>query len=74
MILIEPRILPFISRQCKCNEHRSCDGTWEGFGFEIICDCVCHGNKNVMLAQVQGPKTSIVIASSHISHIGGQND
>jgi hypothetical protein len=74
MILIEPRILPFISRQCKFDEHRSCDMTWEGFGFEIVCDCVCHGNKDRMLAQVHGRRTSMVIESSHINHNGGQND
>jgi hypothetical protein len=72
--MIEARILQFVSKQCRSDKHRACHRSWEGFGFEIICDCKCHSNKNRILEQAEGPGTSIVIESSHISQNGGQHD
>jgi hypothetical protein len=71
-IMVEARILQFVSKQYRSEEHGACNRSWEGF--KIICDCICHSNKNRMLAQVEGPRTSIVIESSHINQNGGQHD
>ena len=45
-------IFQICSKQCRNNEHGACHGSWEGFGFEVSCDCICHSNKNRMLESV----------------------
>jgi len=35
-------LLQFISQYCKKKDHRRCCGLWEGLGFKVLCNCVCH--------------------------------
>jgi hypothetical protein len=54
-------LVNFISRYCKQGEHQNCDGWWQGFGFEIVCDCKCaHNKKRWTLAEVWAPKTNAI--------------
>ena len=32
----------FISKECKNKNHFLCKHQWEGFGFQIFCNCECH--------------------------------
>ena len=41
----EQDLLEFCSKLCKINYHSQCSGRWEGFGFQILCKCECHGKK-----------------------------
>jgi hypothetical protein len=38
--------IDFTSRDCKGSLHNECDGSWKGFGYEIICNCICHKKNN----------------------------
>jgi hypothetical protein len=38
---MDSTVIEFISRPCKNNLHQTCDGKWQGLGFEIICSCKC---------------------------------
>jgi hypothetical protein len=40
-------VIEFISRQCKNKLHGTCDGKWQGLGFEIICSCECGHKRDV---------------------------
>jgi hypothetical protein len=54
-------ISDFISRDCKSQLHESCDGKWEGLGFEIICSCKCRHEKNGQtLDLVEGPAANAI--------------
>ena len=35
-------LLEFSSKFCKKNNHNQCPGQWEGFGFQVYCNCECH--------------------------------
>jgi hypothetical protein len=39
-------LLDFLSKDCKNNNHRYCDGKWQGLGIEVICNCTCDHNNN----------------------------
>lgn len=41
----ENTILQFTSKDCKNEVHSKCHSSWTGLGFNIICGCVCHGQK-----------------------------
>lgn len=64
-------ILQICSKQCRNNEHEACHGAWEGFGFEIGCDCICHSNKNRILEHSKCLRVKEAIESSRIKHNGG---
>lgn len=49
-------VIDFVSRNCKDNTHEKCRGKWQGFGFDIICICICHIKKEAALAEVEGPE------------------
>ena len=34
--------LSFTSKECKNKNHFLCQCEWEGFGFQIFCNCECH--------------------------------
>ena len=34
--------LDFISKECKNKNQFSCKYQWEGYGFQIFCNCECH--------------------------------
>lgn len=34
--------LSFTSKECKNKNHFLCEYEWEGFGFQIFCNCECH--------------------------------
>ena len=36
--------IEFLSKDCKSQNHFSCSHQWEGFGFNVICNCECHRN------------------------------
>ena len=45
-------LLEFCSKYCKSNIHTQCHAIWNGFGFEVICNCNCHkkyNEKNIVL-------------------------
>jgi hypothetical protein len=44
--------LDFTSRYCKVgiDQHSLCAGAWIGLGFEAICNCSCHKEKNAKIA------------------------
>lgn len=74
---INPKILDFISKQCKCGLHQNCYGKWEGLGFEVVCDCNCgHNKSDQALVEVEGPlanaidRTDAVITSRTGDHNG----
>jgi hypothetical protein len=46
-------LLEFSSKFCKINNHKQCSGQWEGFGFQIVCNCECHDKKKV-LGRIEG--------------------
>ena len=39
-------ILQFTSKDCKNEVHSKCHSSWTGLGFNIICGCICHGQKS----------------------------
>ena len=43
--------LDFISKDCKKENHFLCRHQWEGFGFQIVCNCECH--KKQVLGRVE---------------------
>jgi hypothetical protein len=43
--LTKEKILEFCSKYCKNNIHSQCHAIWNGLGFEVICNCVCHVKK-----------------------------
>jgi hypothetical protein len=43
--------LDFISKECKNKNHFLCKYQWEGFGFQIVCNCECH--KKQVLGRVE---------------------
>jgi hypothetical protein len=50
--------IDFKSKECKKEKHKSCDRTWNGLGFTVICTCNCHielDEKNIVL---DGPSKS----------------
>jgi hypothetical protein len=47
--MVKASILQICTKQCKNTEHEACHGSWEGFGFEISCNCICHSNKKRLL-------------------------
>jgi hypothetical protein len=61
--LITSTIIDFNSRECKGGFHYNCHGTWQGMGFEIICDCKCHKKNSEALEKVGKPLAN----ASHIS-------
>ena len=40
--------LDFISKECRNKNHLLCSHQWEGFGFQIVCNCSCHTQKLVL--------------------------
>ena len=40
--------LDFISKECRNKNHLLCSHKWEGFGFQIVCNCSCHNKKLVL--------------------------
>lgn len=34
--------ISFKSKECKYRNHFLCEYQWEGFGFQIFCNCDCH--------------------------------
>ena len=32
----------FKNKECKNRNHFLCNHQWEGFGFQIVCNCECH--------------------------------
>lgn len=51
--------MEFSSKLCKINNHKQCPGQWEGFGFQIFCNCDCH--RNVVLGRVESrPNTNLL--------------
>ena len=58
--MITNAVIDFVSRECKIGSHENCYGTWEGLGFEIICNCKCGHKKNrLTLGSVEGPIANI---------------
>jgi hypothetical protein len=53
-------VLEFRSKDCKNNNHQTCAGKWNGFGFEVYCSCSCHCHhkKEKALESVGGPVTN----------------
>ena len=49
----EHELLEFCSKHCKNNHHNLCSCQWEGFGFQIVCNCECHDKKKV-LGRIEG--------------------
>jgi hypothetical protein len=43
--------IDFISKDCKNKNHFICSHQWEGFGFQIICNCECH--KKLVLGRIE---------------------
>ena len=37
----ETNIIDFLSRECRTNNHSSCNGKWMGLGYYVICRCLC---------------------------------
>lgn len=59
--------IPFKSRECKLDNHKSCPGQWIGFGFKIICSVSeCHKNNEKVKtsAGVWEPEANVVEQSS----------
>jgi hypothetical protein len=68
-----PVIIDFKSNCCKNDKHQNCDGRWQGFGFDIHCNCVCHNKKQGALVEVWGPETNALTIHSH-NNRGDQYD
>ena len=34
--------IDFMSRNCKTSHHDTCEKSWSGFGFQMLCCCSCH--------------------------------
>ena len=43
--------LDFSSRFCRSDDHDKCLNKWQGLGFNVICKCGCHKEKNGVLAR-----------------------
>ncbi len=43
----QANLVEFVSKQCKKEEHIKCCGLWEGLGFKVLCDCICHRNNPI---------------------------
>ena len=41
-------LIDFKSKQCKDDQHSICSNKWNGFGFEVICNCSCHKKGEVL--------------------------
>ena len=41
-------LLQFISQYCKNKDHNGCCGLWEGLGFKVLCNCICHRNNSIL--------------------------
>ena len=75
---INPTVIDFISKQCKCGLHRNCYGKWVGLGFEVICGCKKCGHNKIgeALVEVEGPlanaieRTDAVIITRPDDHNG----
>lgn len=39
-------LIDFTSRDCKDSSHNLCHGSWQGLGYEVICNCFCHKKSN----------------------------
>jgi len=35
-------IIEFRNKHCKNNNHQNCQSKWNGFGFDVVCNCECH--------------------------------
>lgn len=45
-------ILEFVNKHCKEGKHHDCAGKWIGFGFEVVCSCLCHSSKKLEALEV----------------------
>lgn len=34
--------IDFTSRDCKESSHDECHVSWQGLGYEVVCNCACH--------------------------------
>ena len=53
----EQELIEFCSNSCKNNCHNLCSRQWEGFGFQIVCNCTCHDKKKVLGRDESLPNT-----------------
>lgn len=44
----ENTVLQFTSKDCKNEVHSKCHSSWTGLGFNIICGCICHGQRSAV--------------------------
>ena len=39
----------FTGKYCKSNNHSICDGSWNGLGISVHCECDCHRQRKSAL-------------------------
>ena len=51
----------FKSKECKKEKHFVCSHRWEGFGFEVSCNCECYrkqsSGKNIIHPDISNENT-----------------
>jgi len=65
--MIEEKLIEFCSKHCKSNIHSQCHEVWNGFGFEVICNCSCH-KKGEMLDEGKSPSNITKLPSIRSSN------
>ena len=58
--------LDFINKECKNKNHFLCKHQWEGFGFQIVCNCECH--KKLVLGRDESLPNTINITPERGSY------
>jgi hypothetical protein len=64
--MVKASILQICTKQCRNTEHEMCHRSWEGFGFKISCNCICHSNKNRMF-ESESPRINNIENFNHYS-------
>ena len=60
----ENTVLQFTSKDCRNEIHSKCHSSWTGLGFNIICGCICHGQKSAVSINKNKTRTGLSIGNN----------
>lgn len=60
----ENTFLQFTSKECKNKVHSKCHSSWTGLGFNIICGCICHGQRSAVSITKNKTRTELSIGNN----------
>ena len=68
------RLYLFRGKYCKSNNHTICDGSWNGLGISVLCECDCHRQrKNPLVLEKVVSLSSNTVRSSSMEEIKNDN-